>query len=324
MHVRLTFDYRTRKQLPASCPPKTRLSLYFGPIPGREPGIAIATGHHVTRMIGLSLLCAALLTVLLPVAALAGPSLDAGYRSMYGFQFPSAEREFQQWRLDHPDDPLGPVSQAANLLFSELARLGILQAQFFVDDSSFTSLSRPAPDRALRARFDAALDEGATLARARLARAPRDADALFAMALVNGLQADYTALVEGRNVASLSYTREGARWAKKLLAAAPWYADAYLATGISDYIIGSIPAPVRWVLRVAGYAGDKKKGIEQLQVAASRGRLLAPLARILLGIAYLREGDRARARDMLAALNRDFPSNPLFAREIRRLDAGGN
>jgi hypothetical protein len=287
-------------------------------------GIAFASAQGVTRTIAHSLAGAVLLLVGLPGPTDAGPSLDAGYRSMYGFDFRSAEREFRQWRADHPGDPLGPVSEAANLLFSELARLGVLQAQFFVDDSSFMSGSRPAPDGALRARFDSALDEGARLARTRLARAPRDADSLFAMTLVNGLRADYVSLVEGRNVASLSYTREGARWARKLLAAAPAYADAYLATGISDYIIGSIPTPVRWLLRVAGYAGDKKKGIEQLQVTAERGRLLAPLARILLGIAYLREGDRVHAREMLVALNRDFPSNPLFAREIRRLDAGGD
>jgi hypothetical protein len=257
-------------------------------------------------------------------AATATPSLDAGFRMMYGFEFQSAQREFVQWRAEHADDPLGPVSQAANLLFSELSRLGVLQAQFFVEDSSLTSPDRPAPDRAVRARFDASLAEATKLAKARLALNRRDPDALFAMAMVNGLEADYSALIEGRNLASLSYTREGAKWARQLLATSPQYADAYLATGISDYIIGSLPAPVRWMMRLAGYAGDKDRGLAQLKLTAERGRLLAPLARILLGIAYLREGDRGHAREMLAGLNRDFPSNPLFAREIRRLDAGGH
>jgi hypothetical protein len=269
-----------------------------------------------------------LVLVSLPVVPAAAtdtrPSLDSGYRLMYGLEFRSAEREFVQWRADHAQDPLGPVSQAANDLFSELARLGVLQAQFFVDDSSFTSPGRLAPDSALHARFGASLAEATTLAHAKLARDARDPDALFAMAMVNGLQADYMALVEGRNVASLSYTRDGARWARQLLAVAPDYADAYLATGISDYIVGSLPAPVRWVLRIGGYSGDKNKGIAQLKVTADRGRLLAPLARILLGIAYLRNGDRLHAREMLVGLSREFPSNPLFAREIRRLDAGGH
>lgn len=268
-----------------------------------------------------ALILAVLLAVTVPAAADTRPSLDAGYRLMYGFQFPSAEREFGQWRLDHPEDPLGPVSEAAVLLFSEFNRLGILQAQFFVDDSSFTSSPRQPADGPLRARFMAMLDMSTALARTRLAREPTDRDGLFAMALANGLRADYTALVEHRNLASLAYTKEGAQWANRLLAVAPGYADAYLATGIGNYIVGSIPAPARWVLRIAGYAGDKKKGIEQLQLTARRGRLLAPLARILLAIAYLRDGNLTGAREMLAALSSDFPSNPLFARELRRLEA---
>ena len=42
----------------------------------------------------------------------AAPSLDAGFRMMYGFEFQSADHEFVQWRTEHADDPLGPVSQA--------------------------------------------------------------------------------------------------------------------------------------------------------------------------------------------------------------------
>ena len=34
---------------------------------------------------------------------------------------------------------------------------------------------------------------------------------------MNGLQADYAALIEKRNAASLSYTKEGRRWAESLL-----------------------------------------------------------------------------------------------------------
>jgi hypothetical protein len=121
-------------------------------------------------------------------------------------------------------------------------------------------------------------------------------------------------------MASLAYTRHAARLAHTLLDVAPDYADAYLATGISEFIVGSLAAPVRWILRIAGYAGDKAKGLQELRITAERGRFLGPFARILLAIGYLREHDRAQARELLIGLGRDFPSNPLFAREVRRLD----
>jgi hypothetical protein len=154
----------------------------------------------------------------------------------------------------------------------------------------------------------------------KLARDPRDRDALLAMTLATGLRSDYAALIEKRNMASLHYTKEATAWAGQLLATDPTCYDAHLATGISRYIIGSMSAPVRWILRVGGIAGDKREGIAELQTTAAKGQLLAPFARILLAIAYVRENDVPGARVLLASLQKDFPNNPLFERELQRLD----
>jgi hypothetical protein len=268
------------------------------------------------RLLGVLLL----FLVTAPVRAAEPTSLEAGYSLMYSFDFAAAGREFSRWTAEHPGDPLGPVSQGANLLVSELSRLGVLEAQFFVSDSSFTKDRHLEPDRAVRAQFDATLADGERLAGARLLRDPADRTSLFAMTLISGLRADYAGLVEQRSMAALSYTREGLRWANKLLAVAPDCADARVATGISEYIVGSLFAPLRWVLRLGGYTGNKSNGLEQVRFAAEHGRLLAPLARILLSIAYQREGDRVKAREIVAGLCRDFPANPMFAREMVRLN----
>jgi len=57
-------------------------------------------------------------------------------------------------------------------------------------------------------------------------------------------------------------------------------------------------------------------------LTAERGHYLAPFARILLAIAYVREKDKPRALDMLTSLRSDFPGNSLFPREIARLETG--
>ena len=254
-----------------------------------------------------------------PPAAREPESLDLGYRRMYSLDFEGAGRAFASWQRERPEDPRGPVSEAAGLLFSELYRLGILETQFFVDDGSFTERGSRRPDASVKVRFDAARDRAEVLARRRLADDPRDADALFALALSSGLEADYLSLIEDRNVAALSPTKHASEWAEKLLRVDPDYADAYLATGLSKYIIGSTPAPIRWVLRIGGFSGDKKEGVRELELTAERGRFLAPFARLLLSVAYLRQGDTARARRMLERLNEEFPENPLYAREIARI-----
>jgi hypothetical protein len=59
--------------------------------------------------------------------------------------------------------------------------------------------------------------------------------------------------------------------------------------------------------------------LADLQTTADHGHYLAPFARILLAIAYVREEDKSRALATLTALRAEFPANPLFAREISRL-----
>lgn len=250
------------------------------------------------------------------------PPLDRGFHLLYNLDFGGAHNVFASYEQSHPEDPLGPTSDAAGLLFSEFHRLGVLESQFFEDDKKFADRGKLTPDPAVRSRFDAAVSKAESLATARLAKDPKDKNSLFAMTLCNGLQADYAALIEKRNVASLRYTKESAKWADKTLAVDPQLYDAHIAGGISKYIVGSMVAPVRWLVRLGGVAGDKQEGIKELKLVAERGHYLAPFADILLAIAYVRDHDKPHARQLLAQLHDEFPANPLFPQELARLDEG--
>jgi hypothetical protein len=107
--------------------------------------------------------------------------------------------------------------------------------------------------------------------------------------------------------------------AERLLAIDPSYYDAYIAVGVENYILGSSPAPVRWLLRAYGAETDKNRGVEELRLTAEKGHYLLPYARLLLGVAALRDGDRKQASEILADLAREFPNNKLYARELARL-----
>src|SRR5205085_1402905 len=193
----------------------------------------VLTRSSNLRIVSIALV---ILGLLMPAVALdVDPQLDVGYRLLYNLDFSHAQRVVSSWEQQHSDDPLGPASEAAGILSSEVHRLGVLDAQFHENDSGF---------------------------------------------------------------------------------------EAHLAGGISRYLIGSMAAPMRWILRLGGVKGDKQAGIAELQLTAERGHYLAPFARILLAIAYVRDKDPARARELLVSLRRDFPENPLFAREIARLDSG--
>jgi hypothetical protein len=274
---------------------------------------------RVTMLFVGAALCAA--ADVPPASAPVGTALDRGFAGLYNMDFAGAQKDFGAWEADHPDDPVGPVSSAAGFLFSEFNRLGVLEGQFYATDETFAARSKLSPDPAVRGDFQAALDRAQSLARVRLAKNSKDEDALFALTLASGLQADYSALIEKKNMASLHYTKEASAWAQQLLAICPGNdcSDVLVATGFSKYIIGSMTAPVRWLLRMGGMPGDKQAGIADLQITAEHGRYLAPFARILLAIAYVRDKDQARALELLMALRSEFPGNTLFPREIAHL-----
>jgi hypothetical protein len=278
-----------------------------------------------TRLFPTILLCGASIAWLCGTATAVDTvsgavSLDHGFSLLYNLDFAGAHQVFLSFQQEHPDDPMGPACDAAGFLFSEFNRLGVLEAQFYADDRSFEARQKLTPDAAVRDRFNAALDQADSRARSRLAKNPKDRDALFAFTMSSGLKADYAGLIEKRNLASLHYTKEATAWAEQLLAVDPDCYDAHLATGVSQYIIGSMAAPIRWLVRLGGVSGDKQKGIADLQLTAQRGHYLAPFARILLAIAYVREKDKTRARELLVSLRNEFPQNPLFTQEIAHLD----
>jgi hypothetical protein len=256
----------------------------------------------------------------IPQAAVSTP-LDHGYSGLYNLDFTGAQQDFAEWQQLHPDDPMGPVSEAAGYLFAEFDRLGVLEGQFYENDEAFFDRPKLKRDSDLRQHFMAAIGRAENLSHARLAKDPKDRDALFALTLASGLQADYAALIEKRNLASLHFTKEASSSAQQLLAICHDCYDALLATGFSKYIIGSMAAPVRWFLRMGGLPGDKQGGISDLETTAEHGHYLAPFARILLAIAYVREKDNARALQLLTGLHREFPANTLFPREIAHLQS---
>src|SRR5437879_2320333 len=133
------------------------------------------------------------LLVAAPALGRTGTLLEEGYRAMYDLQFDLAHRLFAQRKQAHPDDPMGPVSDAAAYLFSELDRLHVLQSEFFTDDDSFKRRKRLHPDPAVKETFETALAKSQHLADRALQRAPKDNDARFATIMRLGLHADYLA-----------------------------------------------------------------------------------------------------------------------------------
>ena len=263
------------------------------------------------------------LILVVPALCAAAPSklptlLDQGYRQMYDLRFAEAHNTFHEWEREHPADPLGPASDAAAYLFAEFDRLHILQSEFFTHDQHFITDHKLTPDPELKRQFEGALAKAKALS----AQAPGDVNSQFASILASGLRSDYLALIEKRYGPSLQEMKTGRAAAEKLLAADPSFYDAYLAVGVENYMLSVKAAPIRFFLRLSGAQTDRATGIQNLRLTAEKGHYLAPFARLLLGVAALRDNDIKTASHILIDLAREYPHNLLYRQELARLDSG--
>jgi hypothetical protein len=254
-----------------------------------------------------------------PVQLSNQPEIDAGFQLLYQLKFPEARATFMNWENQHPGEPLGAAAEAASYLYQEFDRQGVLSSDFFLDEKRFLGGVQGAADPQMRDAFGAAVRRAQHLAQARLKLNPRDADALFALTIAAGMLANYSSMIERRQIESLKLTREADTVAKNLLAVAPSAADAYVALGTSNYVLGCLPTFKRFLIWFGGFHGDRALGMEQVTLAAANGHYLRPYAKLILALAAMREKQWGLARTELEQLTAEFPTNAKFARELAKL-----
>src|ERR1700676_3294207 len=246
------------------------------------------------------------------------PELSAGFDLLYNQKFDEARQAFVNWESLNLGDPFGEAAVAACYLFEELGDQGVLTSEFFLNEKKFLHGIDGAPDPERMRHFHEALARIRQLAKERQKKNPNDGEALFALTLAAGMESDAETILERKRMNGLMRMNEANASAKQLLAQHPDVADAYIATGIANYIIGSQSAGSRFALWVGGIHGDKKLGMEQVAKTAENGRYLRPFAKIILALAARREKQNALAERLLRELSEQYPGNALFASEYAK------
>jgi tetratricopeptide (TPR) repeat protein len=272
--------------------------------------------------IRLSLCLAASLALLASPARAQQPvrnGIDEAFQHLYNFEFSEAHRTLDRYDREHPDDPMASATRSAVYLFTELDRLDLLASEFFQDRGDRLRSRKLDPDPVLREKLFAATTRTRELAQKILDKDPDHPDSWFALSTAAGIESDYYFFVEKKRLASLKLHKESHNYCRRLLEIDPDYPDAYLTSGFYEYLVGDLPFFLRWFIRFDGVEGDKEKGIERLRFVSKNARYSAGFAKVLLAAVYLREDQPANSVEMLTELSRQYPRNPLFPREARRL-----
>ena len=248
--------------------------------------------------------------------------LESGFHRLYGLDFQGARQQFLAYQQAHPEDPLGKAAEAASYLFEEFNTKGILSSEFFLNDNKLLKGLEGKPQENANPAFVSANLSAREMAKTQLKVNPRDPNAMLVLTMTDGMESDYDQVIERKQIPAVSLVRQAENEATALIAVDPNAKDAYVALGAGHYIIGCLPGYKRAFLWFGGIHGDRERGMEEMQKAASEGHYLRPFAKILLALAYRREHKPDRARTLLAELVEQFPTNPRFAYELSLVQPG--
>jgi hypothetical protein len=213
------------------------------------------------------------------------------------------------------------VKSFQNICFEEYNQQGVLTSAFFLHDKLLLGGIARTANQERSVAFLEANRRARNLADRRLKTNPHHKGALLTLALTDGRQADYESLIAKHQIESVRLIHRAENEADALLQEEQDNGDAYVALGAANYIIGCVPAYKRFVLWFGGIHGDRLTGMGQLQVAAGRGHYLKPLAKTMLALAAEREQQFELARSLFAELNREFPTQSVFAHELLLLQS---
>ncbi len=251
------------------------------------------------------------------------PVTRKGFEAYYSLDYASAVRNFEQALAAHPDDPFAVNHLLAAVLFRELYRIGAFDTGLYANNS-FLERKQLPPDPKVQARIQELVARSLDLCEKRLAAQPDDVDTLYARGVVRGMQSTYMGLVEKAWMAALRNAKGARDDHERVLQLQPSYADAKTVVGVHEYIAGSLPFLVKAVAFLAGYRGNREKGIRYLYEAGEKGVESSVDARIALGLFLRREERFVDALPVARGLAARHPRNFLFALEEANVlnDAG--
>lgn len=267
-----------------------------------------------------------LVTFLLPLALPAAtPDFrQSGDNHFFNLEYDDAIRDYTKLIEAVPDDPLAYNSLASAQLYQELYRLGLLESSALRGDNQFLRQQRPTPDPQAKARFEGTLLRGRRVAESILARDRRQQLALYALGNNYALRGNYEFMVDKSWFSALRNGSKARDYCEQLRKINPDFVDAYLVLGVHEYVLGSLPLPVKVLAAIGGMRGSKEKGEAWVARVSREGHWARHEARILLVILYRREKRPLDAAQLLEGLIADFPRNYVLGLELASMytDAG--
>ncbi|HEX5873748.1 MAG TPA: hypothetical protein VFY60_03810 [Pyrinomonadaceae bacterium] len=238
----------------------------------------------------------------------------SGLDALYNIDYDKAQRDFKEIVQLFPNHPGGYQLLAARLWIKTLYESRRLQGSLYSSESFYSS-GDDKVDPKIVTEFRNFTRQAKRLAEAKLKQEPKNIEALDFLANTEGLMAAFEEAVERRHFAALRDGNDAVNRHREVLKLDPKYIDAQITIGLYEYVVGSLPLPVKILAGATGYRGSKKRGLAMLEQVAREGRWAQDDAKSVLVLLYRREN---RFEDLLKVareLSAKYPRNYLLRLE---------
>ena len=239
----------------------------------------------------------------------------AGFDALYNLDYETARKTFREIVRLFPDHPAGHQFLAAALWAKALNESRRLQSTLYNTDSFYEPKKEDKPDPRMVEEFRGLTRTASQLARARLRRDPKDIEALYFLGATEGIKAAFATTIQRSFMSALGDGSSSVDRHREVIKLDPSFHDAELTIGFYDYVVGSLPGPVKLLASMVGTRGSKKRGLAALERVATQGRWARDDARALLIVLFKREKRYADALGMARELAAKYTRNYLFKLE---------
>lgn len=259
-------------------------------------------------------LVVALLAAPLPLQANTESAVLAarGADHIFNLEHDAAIADYRRAVATDPQDAGALRGLAGALWLSITFKRGNMTVDDFIGSVSRRPVATTPPPPETVAQFREALDGAMAAARRQIAANPRDVEAHYQLGAAVGLRASYVATVENSALGAFKAAKEAYTEHERVLELDPGRKDAALIVGTYRYIVAALSLPLRLMAYVAGFGGDKARGVRMIEEAAAFTGGNQSDARLALVLIYNREQRYDDALRLLAHLRDRYPRNRLF------------
>jgi tetratricopeptide (TPR) repeat protein len=238
----------------------------------------------------------------------------SGLDALYNIDYDKAERDFKEIVKLLPNHPGGYQLLAARVWIKTLYESRRLQSSLYSSEGFYSS-GDDKVDPKIVTEFRNLTRQARNLAEAKLKQEPKNIEALDFLANTEGLKASFEEAVERRHFAALRDGNDAVDHHREVLKLDPKYIDAQITIGLYEYVVGSLPLPVKILAGATGYRGSKKRGLAMLEQVAKEGRWAQDDAKSVLILLYTREKRYADVLPLTRELSARYPRNYLLRLE---------